>query len=460
MTRYVSTLLRFASCLLLAALIGGAAPAQAQTYPTQAVKIISDSAPGSAVDTNLRIIAEALSEQWGRQVVIENRPGAGGAISATVAAEAAPDGYTIYAPALSVFLTVPGKAPNLPLHVPRDFVAIGLTADQPMSIGINPKLGINTLPELIALAKKEPGKVSFAVTGVGRLTHLTGELLQIRAGIKLQMVPYTGGSAQALADIVAGRVAMVIEGYAGLSGAYQFGPAQGAGDRGIGERLPDLPNLPTVAETLPGFVAVGWQCVVAPVGTPQAIVQKISDDLRAVLVDAEGQGQACGTRQLRASGHSRRSRGVRAQPAGTVEAGAGAGRPAVQAEVARRRSLRDGIRASLPTGAASRVRARGAAERRSASRMPQKCNRCGVFAGSAGWYLRTTSAPLTATQRGTGRLLLRRNTLVNDRGGFLNFHSLMMLKLMAGPIVGEIGRVHSALIGGTVRGSRRNADML
>jgi len=283
MARRVSTLLRVAACLLLAMSIGAATQAGAQTYPTQPVKIISDSAPGSAVDTSLRIVAEALGERWGRQVIIENRPGAGGSISASVASEAPPDGYTLYAPALSVFLTVPGKAPNLPLRLPRDFVAIGLTAEQPMSIGINPKLGINTLPELIALAKKEPGKVSFAVTGVGRLTHLTGELLQLRAGIKLQMVPYTGGSAQALADIVAGRVAMVIEGYTGLAGAYNSGQLKALAIASS-NRLPDLPNLPTVSETLPGFVAVGWQCVVAPVGTPQTIVQKVSDDLRAVLV--------------------------------------------------------------------------------------------------------------------------------------------------------------------------------
>ena len=156
-----------------------------------------------------------------------------------------------------------------------------------MSIGINPKLGINTLPELIAQAKKQPGSVSFAVTGVGRLTHLTGELLQIRSDIKLQMVPYTGGSAQALADIIAGRVSLVIEGYAGLAGAYQSGQLKAALAVASAKRLPGLANLPTVAETLPGFVAVGWQCVVAPLGTPQAIVHKISNDLRAVLVNPE-----------------------------------------------------------------------------------------------------------------------------------------------------------------------------
>jgi tripartite-type tricarboxylate transporter receptor subunit TctC len=270
------------SCLLIV----GAPESRAASYPTKAVRIISDSAPGSAIDTSLRIIAEGLSKKWGQQVVIENRPGAGGAISATVASEAAPDGYTIYAPALSVFLTIPGKAPNLPVQLPRDFTAIGLTAVQPMSIGINPKLGINSVPELIAEAKKKPGSISFAVTGVGRLTHLTGELLQIRGNVKLQMVPYTGGSSQALADIIAGRVAMVIEGYAGLAGAYQSGQLKALAIASE-KRLAHIPNVPTVAETIPGFVAVGWQCVVAPKGTPAAIITKISDDLRAVLVQSE-----------------------------------------------------------------------------------------------------------------------------------------------------------------------------
>jgi tripartite-type tricarboxylate transporter receptor subunit TctC len=185
-----------------------------------------------------------------------------------------------------MFLTIPGKAPNLPLELPRDFTAIGITAVQPQSIGINPKLGINSLPELIARAKQLPGSISYAVTGVGRLTHLTGELLQIRGHFKLQMVPYTGGSAQSLADVTAGRVSLVIEGYAGLAGAYESGQLKALAVASE-KRLPHLPDLPTVAETLPGFVAVGWQCVVAPLGTPDAIVRKISDDLRAVLVKPE-----------------------------------------------------------------------------------------------------------------------------------------------------------------------------
>jgi tripartite-type tricarboxylate transporter receptor subunit TctC len=278
---------RFPLACLLVLMMGTAneVRAQAESYPNRPVRIVSDSAAGSAVDVGLRIIADALSQHWGQQVIVANHPGAGGAISARVAAEAVPDGYTLYAPALSVFLTLPGKAPGLPLELPRDFLPVGFTADQPMSIGVSPKLGVGTLPELIALAKKKPGEISYAVSGVGRLTHLTGELLQLRGDIKLQLVPYTGGSAQALSDIMSGRISMVIEGYTGLSAAFQSGSLKGLAVASA-NRLPGV-NLPTVAETLPGFVASGWQVVVVPRETPQAIIQKASNDLRIVLSKPE-----------------------------------------------------------------------------------------------------------------------------------------------------------------------------
>ena len=258
------------------------AAAQADSYPNKPVRFISNSAPGSSPDVGLRIVAEGLAQHWGQQAVVENRPGASGAISARAAAEAIPDGYTLYAPALSTFLALPGRAPNLPLMLPRDFMPIGFTFDQPMSIGVSPTLGVNTLPELIALAKTKPGQISYSVAGVGRMTHLTGELLQIRSDIKLQMVPYTGGAAQALSDIVAGRIAMIVEGYAGMAGIYQAGTLKALAV-GSAQRLQEAPHIPTLAETLPGFVAAGWQVVVAPNGTPEAIVRKVSADLRQVL---------------------------------------------------------------------------------------------------------------------------------------------------------------------------------
>jgi tripartite-type tricarboxylate transporter receptor subunit TctC len=257
-------------------------PAPAQTYPDRPVKIISDSAPGSAPDFILRLVADRLGQMWGQQVVAINQPGAGGAISARLAAEAVPDGYTLYMPALSTFLAVPGKAPNLPLKLPHDFTPIGSVSDQPMLIAAAPSLGVAALPELIALAKKRPGEISYAATGVGRLTHLTGEMLQRRAGIKLLLVPYTGGPAHAISDVLSGRISVIIEGYSGLAGAVQAGKIKPLAI-GTLKRVPDLPDLPTVAETIPGFEAVGWQALVAPVGTPEAIVSKVSEDLRKVL---------------------------------------------------------------------------------------------------------------------------------------------------------------------------------
>jgi tripartite-type tricarboxylate transporter receptor subunit TctC len=138
--------MRAASLLLL---LVAAADARAQAdYPDRPVRMISDSSPGSAVDTGLRIIADGMSKHWSQQVVLVNQPGAAGAISAQVAAQAAADGYTLYAPALSVFLAVPGKAPNLPLMVPRDFAAVGYTVDQPLAVTVSPKVG--TVPGLIA----------------------------------------------------------------------------------------------------------------------------------------------------------------------------------------------------------------------------------------------------------------------------------------------------------------------
>ena len=272
---------RVTSLVILAVAAVSAAWAQAD-YPTRPVQLISDSSAGSAVDTGLRVVAEGMSRHWGQQVVLVNKPGASGAVSAKAAALAAPDGYTLYGPALSVFLAVPDKATNLPLMVPRDFAAVGYTVDQPLAVAVSPSLGIKTLPELIALAKKKPNELSYAVTGVGRLTHLTGELLQLRAGIKLQMVPYTGNSAQAIADVYAGRVPIMIEGYTGLAPAFASGNLVPLAI-GSPKRLPGAPDLPTVAETIPGFIASGWQAVLAPNGTPEPIILKASDTLRAAL---------------------------------------------------------------------------------------------------------------------------------------------------------------------------------
>jgi tripartite-type tricarboxylate transporter receptor subunit TctC len=264
----------------------GASPARADGYPNKPIRVISDSAPGGAVDVTFRMVMDRLGKVLGQQIVPVDQPGASGAIAAHAASDAVADGYTLFAPAISLFISLPGKAPNLPLILPRDFLPVGSLVDQPMFICASAKSGLKTLPELIARAKQNPGKIAFAATGIGRITHLTGLLLQSRAGIKLQVVPYTGGPAAALVDVIDGRVPLIIEGYSGVAGAIQAHtliPLAVASRH----RLADFPDLPTVAETLPGFAAGGWQGMVAPLGTPAADIQKVNDALKTVLAEPD-----------------------------------------------------------------------------------------------------------------------------------------------------------------------------
>jgi tripartite-type tricarboxylate transporter receptor subunit TctC len=265
-----------------------AAGAQAQTYPSKPVTIIADAAPGASPDVAARIVADALSKLWGQQAAVVNHPGANGSIAARAAADAAPDGYTLFGPVSSSFLALPTVAPNLPLKLPRDFVPIGFVVSQPMFVGVSPSLGISSLPELIALAKKQPGTVSIAVTGVGRMTHLTGELLQSKADIKLLSVPYTRGPASAVGDVATARVSMIIEGYSGMVGAVKAGQVKLIAVA-TPERLSEFPDVPTVAEAIPGFAAAGWLVMVAPLGTPDSVIGKVGTDLGKVLNDPEVQ---------------------------------------------------------------------------------------------------------------------------------------------------------------------------
>jgi len=271
--------------LLLACTVSHAS-AQGDAYPNRAIRIITHSAAGGAPDVLLRVIAARMSGILGQQIVVLNQPGAGGAIAARAGAAADPDGYTLYMPAASAFVTLAGLQPNLPLQLPRDFTPIGFVGEQPMLLTVDPKLGISTLTEFVALAKKEPGKLSYAATGRGTMTHLTGELLNARGEVNVVGIPYTGGAAQALNDAMAGRLSMVIEGVAALAGAVEGGSLKPIAV-GSPERLPNFPKIAAAAETLPGFNARGWVALVAPNGTPAAAIAKISDALKTAVSDPE-----------------------------------------------------------------------------------------------------------------------------------------------------------------------------
>jgi tripartite-type tricarboxylate transporter receptor subunit TctC len=272
----------FAACLLfMVATVQAFAQAN---YPNKPIKIITHSAAGGAPDALLRFVAERLGAILGQQIVVINQPGAGGAIAARAGASAAPDGYTLYMPAASAFVTLAGLQPNLPLQLPRDFTPIGFIGEQPMFLTVPPSLGVSNLAEFIALAKKQPGKLSYSVTGRGTMSHLAGELLKAKAGIDVLAVPYTGGAPQALNDAIGGRLSMVIEGLSAFAGPVESGAIKAIAV-GSPERLPNFPNLPAAAEALPGFNARGWLVLVAPNGTPDAIVSKVSDALRKAVTD-------------------------------------------------------------------------------------------------------------------------------------------------------------------------------
>jgi tripartite-type tricarboxylate transporter receptor subunit TctC len=275
-----------AAVLALAAAVAGS-PATAESYPTRPVMVLSPTAAGAGPDVIARIVADRLTQAWGQQVLVVNRPGAGGLIAAQAAAAALSDGHTLYMPIASTFVVLPETQTKMPLDLARDLVPIGLVGEQPMVITVNPALGINTLAELIARAKGRPGEILFGA-GRGTLPHLTGEMLRRRAGIDLTYIPYPV-NARAMQDAIGGTIHVFIESMAALSGPIQGGSLKALAVASS-SRLPDFPDLPTVAEAIPGvgiFEARGWFALMAPARTPDAIVQKVNRDLRTALGEPE-----------------------------------------------------------------------------------------------------------------------------------------------------------------------------
>ena len=267
-----------ASCATLAA--------HGASYPSKPVKIIVQVPAGNGPDVVLRIIADRLGGIWQQQPVIINRPGAGGLLAARAAVAAEPDGYTLFDAITSTLLVLP-ITQNLSFDPNEDLLPIGQVGEQPFVIGVSPSLGVSTLAELIALAKRKPGKILYAAAARGSMPHLASELLRARAGIDIGFVPYPS-AAQAVQDIVGGRISVVFEDMAALAG-----PIKAGWIRPIAVtsplRLPNFPDIPAAAETVSGYRASGWFVLMAPAGTPDAIVQKLNGDLRSVVGQPEVQ---------------------------------------------------------------------------------------------------------------------------------------------------------------------------
>jgi tripartite-type tricarboxylate transporter receptor subunit TctC len=265
----------------IAGALTGSRLANAETYPSRYVSIVIQTAAGSGPDVIARIVADRLSHSWGQQVIIMNRNGAAGLVAAQAAAAAQPDGYTLYMPTSTALVILPETQSKLPVDFERDFVPIGLISQSPMIVAVSAALGVDTLEQFIALAKKRPGEILYAANNRGSFPHLTGEYFRSRAGIQLTFVPYPGAAA-GLKDVMGGSVSMIIEGPSALSGALQAGSIKTLAVTST-TRLPNFPDLPTVAETIPDFSVVGWFALMAQTGTPDSIVSKVSQDLQTVL---------------------------------------------------------------------------------------------------------------------------------------------------------------------------------
>jgi tripartite-type tricarboxylate transporter receptor subunit TctC len=264
--------------------LSAAAVAKAQNYPTAPVKLIVTTGAGGAPDVIARIVAEGLSKHWGQQVFVTNHPGAAGSIGMKVAGTSPPDGYTLLFALSSSFVALPEISKDFPYDLVRDFVAIGFVCEQPMAVAVPTTLGVNTLGELIDYTKKRPGQVNVAVLSRGGIPHLASEWIKIAAGLEWTSINYPGTPA-GLSDVMGGRVQVIMDGLPSLAGAINGGQLKLLAV-GSAKRLPNRPETPTIAETLPSIPrALGWFALMGPPGTPGPVAKKISDDLRTVLAE-------------------------------------------------------------------------------------------------------------------------------------------------------------------------------
>jgi tripartite-type tricarboxylate transporter receptor subunit TctC len=269
--------------LAVAALASLLAPvASAQDYPTRPVRIIVPFPAGGTADGMPRLIGDWLSRKWGRAVVIENRTGAGGNIGAEAAFKAEPDGYTLLSAPPPPLVINQNLYPRLGFD-PLAFEPVIIMSRVPNSLVVNPKIPAKTVPEFIAYARANPGKLTAATQGNGTTSHLTAELFALMAKVKFQNVPYRG-SAPALTDLVSGAVDIMFDNL-GVSLALVRGGQLKLIAVAAAKRLASLPDVPAIAETLPDFEAVAWYAVVAPPKTPAAIVAKLNADINEALRD-------------------------------------------------------------------------------------------------------------------------------------------------------------------------------
>jgi tripartite-type tricarboxylate transporter receptor subunit TctC len=265
--------------IVLALLLSGVSAAQAQ-YPNRPVRLVVPFPPGGSYDVIARLLSRDLSQRWGQQVVVDNRSGAAGNIGTEHAAKSKPDGYTFLVFGDGLLINQSLYA-NPPYDTERDFDPVTLAAISPQMLVANPKVGVRTIAELVALAKTKPGAINYGTAGTGTPGHLAAELLNSLAGIKLNHVLYRGG-AQSMQDVIAGQIELVFTGFPATLGQIRAGTVVPLGVSSR-KRSPTLPDVPAIGETIPDFHVNTWYGVLAPKGVPAEILTKVGDDVRAVV---------------------------------------------------------------------------------------------------------------------------------------------------------------------------------
>ncbi|HEY8251655.1 MAG TPA: tripartite tricarboxylate transporter substrate binding protein [Burkholderiales bacterium] len=276
----MKTMLRGALLLLLFA-----ANAAAQTWPAKPVRLIVADAAGGAPDQLARILSAKLAEGFGQQVIVDNRPGAGGTLGADLAAKATADGYTLLLSTTAIWAILPSLKKDLPYDPVRDFAPISRLATTSNVLVINTSLPARSVAELVQLSKSKPGALNYASAGIGTPAHLAGEMLNLLAGIKMTHVPYKG-AAPGLLDVIAGNAHVIITSPISAGAHMNAGRVRALATTGI-ERNPSLPELPPIADTVPGYEITQSWGVVAPAATPQPVLRRANEEIvRAMaLVD-------------------------------------------------------------------------------------------------------------------------------------------------------------------------------
>ena len=262
------------------------ASALAQTaYPIKPIRMIVPFSPGGTSDTLARILGQKMTEAWGQQVVVDSRPGASGIIGTEIAMRAAPDGYTLMHGNMSQFAINPSLYARLPYETLRDFAPLSLIATAPQLLVVNPAVPAKSVKELIDLARASPRKLNVASPGVGTPNHLGAAQLMTLTGIELVHVPYKGSSL-AVTDLISGNVQILVTGLLQTLPHHRTGRLRILGV-GHPQRLKAYPDIPAIAETVPGYYNTGWWGIVAPAGTPKAIVARLNAIMNKALTAPE-----------------------------------------------------------------------------------------------------------------------------------------------------------------------------